>query len=1533
MRQLLSLIYCIATVTVNSQCIIPIILEKDTALECPADVALTLKETVANHSYYLVDSSGENVITTFLGNGADVIVNTGITRHSTTYKMMATSDTNQSVSLNGINENVRIPNNNQLRPTEAITIEAWINTANISTNRYYEIYRKEDGNDRQLFAFQEYGTILSFGLGTGGSYAELDVPIKESDFKDKWVHVAATYDGTTKRIYRNGVEIGSFMASGTMAAMGVADAYIGSSSGVGEFFHGYIDEFRIWNKARSATEIQDGMSCFGVDTTGLIVWFDMDTTAGNVVNDKSVNGLDATLLEGISTHSNPDPIWQVGAWQNASNTVTITLPEVRTYYVDQNATGQGTGLSWEDAFTNVIEAVTICTADTVKIAEGFYQEDTTIVIDRPLVMIGGYQTGGSRRNILQYPTYIDGNDNKRVITITPTYNNDFLYLDGLIIQNGRAERQGAGLYFDGFFWDLHITDCIIQHNTVRGDAPLYDAHGAGMFFSGYSLNMERTKIRHNRSDVLTNGSSNAYASTAGAYLAIHNLSIIDCEISYNSCSAFSGSGSAGSEAGGMRIHVGNGTTAKIVNTKIMHNQASASSNTENCTAWGGGIKIGGSKKLDIINTLIANNKCRTVRNNGGFASARGGGIFSGNEIRLINSTIASNSAENAVAPSEAMGGGIFQFANDTFYIDNSIVWGNAALSNSSYGEFGGVRNFLSADYSLIQGLNPTGVSNLNDIGLVHDPLFLDPTTNRFYLQTGSPCANAGSNTLLPLDDLDLDDDGDTLELIPVDLNQLNRIQSGTVDMGAYEQYVGPGPSTLYVNINADAFGAGNSWSDPLQTIDEAIHLSQLYTGVKQIWVAKGTYLPQTNLGNLFSKQRSFHIKNGIGLYGGFAGSETNLSQRDLITNSTILSGDLGEKNNHIDNVSHLVISVNDDSTTILDGFIIEDGGNSNSSSSALTIEGKVINAYDGAGIYLDNSNLQIRNTVFRNNKAFNGDGGAIYQKSGQPSIINSLFLGNEALNPSYGLGSAAYITNGSTQFTNCTFVKNESAFGIIAMEIADNLRFENSIAYDNQPGFLPDFFYSFTGETLLIDHSFIQGENPAGTNNINDADTLFNPMFTDTTNNDYTLSALSPLLNVGNVAYLPSDISDLDNDGDTLEPIPFDVLGNLREQDCAVDLGAYERKATSVPNIDNDTNCVGDESQLVGQGNALQWFDDALLQNNIHIGDTLEVTTSISGIDTFYVLDTIINCGLTLPDTVHVVTHDLPNVTAIATNSNVCEGEMITLNSAGAENYSWTGGIQNGISFIPTTSSTYQVTGIDTNNCMDTASVFIMVNDLPNVLASASDTIICAGETVTLTGSGASNYSWNNGIMNGESFVPSISDSYQITGTDDNNCSDTTSIFVEVHTIDTTVVLQSDTLMVVATEGTFQWLDCNNDYAPISGSNTNTFVPSSTGNYAVEIMQNGCVDTSRCYVFNGTGIFPNTTTPSFYLYPNPVKDQVNIILDEKDDNKKVQILNALGKVMVKTEITRKQHQVNLMNLEPGIYYLQIDQTIKRFVKL
>lgn len=178
------------------------------------------------------------------------------------------------------------------------------------------------------------------------------------------------------------------------------------------------------------------------------------------------------------------------------------------------------------------------------------------------------------------------------------------------------------------------------------------------------------------------------------------------------------------------------------------------------------------------------------------------------------------------------------------------------------------------------------------------------------------------------------------------------------------------------------------------------------------------------------------------------------------------------------------------------------------------------------------------------------------------------------------------------------------------------------------------------------------------------------------------------------------------------------------------------------------------------------------------VSNNVSFTPSV-GSATYTVTGTDLN-GCINTDQVVVTVNSLPLVNA-GNDQSVCLGQSAMLTATGANNYAWNNGITNGGMFIPSQTATYTVTGTDANGCVNSDNVTILVNPIPTVFAG-NDLTVCEGATVTLTGSGASTYSWTGGVINGLPFVPDPGlNSFTVTGTNSNGCTsiDQVSIFVD----------------------------------------------------------------------------------------------------------------------------------------------------------
>jgi hypothetical protein len=178
--------------------------------------------------------------------------------------------------------------------------------------------------------------------------------------------------------------------------------------------------------------------------------------------------------------------------------------------------------------------------------------------------------------------------------------------------------------------------------------------------------------------------------------------------------------------------------------------------------------------------------------------------------------------------------------------------------------------------------------------------------------------------------------------------------------------------TFYVSPS----GTGNgqtSWGNASANLQSVIELAQ---NGDEIWVAQGSYRPNIKAGNgTEDRDVAFVLKSGVAIYGGFLGTEITRTERNPTLNITILSGDINNTpTNNADDAYHVVISLGNTNTTILDGFTIE-RGNANGTGN-ITIGTYTTTARNsGGGIFSRSSAAKFSNLVIQKNLCFGGNGG------------------------------------------------------------------------------------------------------------------------------------------------------------------------------------------------------------------------------------------------------------------------------------------------------------------------------------------------------------------------------------------------------------------------------------------------------------------------------------------------------------------------------------------------------------------------------
>ena len=218
------------------------------------------------------------------------------------------------------------------------------------------------------------------------------------------------------------------------------------------------------------------------------------------------------------------------------------------------------------------------------------------------------------------------------------------------------------------------------------------------------------------------------------------------------------------------------------------------------------------------------------------------------------------------------------------------------------------------------------------------------------------------------------------------------------------------PPIWYVDSAAKGSNNGTSWTNAHTSLDSALIKAQIRS---EIWVAKGTYYPSIEHGAAGPRYRSFQMKNRVGIYGGFAGSETARNRRDWSANPTILSGDIGVNDDASDNCYHVIYNTETLLLTgeaVLDGFTVTRG----------IADGAAAPDYCGAGMYNKTASPTVRHCVFTRNIS-GGCGGGIYCEGNSIPLIDSCVFTDDSAKAS---GGAIFNTYSNATVQNCRFVRN-----------------------------------------------------------------------------------------------------------------------------------------------------------------------------------------------------------------------------------------------------------------------------------------------------------------------------------------------------------------------------------------------------------------------------------------------------------------------------------------------------------------------------
>ncbi len=672
-------------------------------------------------------------------------------------------------------------------------------------------------------------------------------------------------------------------------------------------------------------------------------------------------------------------------------------------YVDA-AAGGSNGSNWPNAFNDLRDALSVAVVpgDQIWVAAGtYYPTDTTdryisFQMKKDMAIYGGFvgtETTLEDRDISSNKTILSGDigvagdnsDNSYHVFYHPdTLALDEAVLDGFTITGGNADGaaphdDGGGMYNKGS--SLTLTNCIFSKNSVIDN-------GGGIYNIASSLTLVNCTFSDN-SAKFGGGLSNSSSSP----------DLFNCTLSGNK--ALFG--------GGMYNHFS--SLPNLINCILWGNDASSSGNEVynnlsspkffHCNIQGSGGSVSWDTTFGIDGGY---NKDFDPK----FADASNG------DLHLMYNSSCINNGDSSVVDI-----GATDIDNENRIIDGAVDMGADEYLDT---DADGMPDYWENAYGATDADNDgdnDGLINLEEYQNGTNPN--DPDTD----DDGMPDGWEVLNSLSPLVDNagDEEDDDFLINLAEyqnsTDPNNEDTDGDGLLDgieiiRGSDPNNSADIPSSIVIYVDDNAAGSNNglSWGDAFNNLQDAL----MFAGVSgdSIWMATGTYYPtQYPNGGSTDREKHFSLKNEVSIYGGFAGTETTLEDRDISANETILSGDIGVAGDNSDNSYHVfyhpkTLALND--TAVLDGVTIT-GGNA----------GPDYPHYHGGGMYNINASPTLANCSFINNSAKDHGGGILNYENSSPTLVNCIFSGNSAKD-----GGGMYNINASPTLANCTFIDNSA---------------------------------------------------------------------------------------------------------------------------------------------------------------------------------------------------------------------------------------------------------------------------------------------------------------------------------------------------------------------------------------------------------------------------------------------------------------------------------------------------------------------------
>lgn len=197
-----------------------------------------------------------------------------------------------------------------------------------------------------------------------------------------------------------------------------------------------------------------------------------------------------------------------------------------------------------------------------------------------------------------------------------------------------------------------------------------------------------------------------------------------------------------------------------------------------------------------------------------------------------------------------------------------------------------------------------------------------------------------------------------------------------------------------------------------------------------------------------------------------------------------------------------------------------------------------------------------------------------------------------------------------------------------------------------------------------------------------------------------------------------------------------------------------------IVSVTSGTICTGQSFTLVPSG--------AVTYTNIGFGNSMVVNPSTNS--SYSILGTNIQgCVSASAAIANLTVYPLPVISV--NNGTICIGKSFTISPAGASSYTYPGG---SAVVSPVTTTSYTISGTGAQGCINMASLTVQVLPLPYITVSGTVAVLCQGESISLSATGATSYTWNTGLVGSIiTFTPISTTSISVSGTDATGCQNT----------------------------------------------------------------------------------------------------------------------------------------------------------------